>query len=62
MDQTITITNGELIVDKFDMIMNLLSIGFTIGIVVFVIVAAAKIGWKLAPWVLGLGFIAWMLF
>jgi hypothetical protein len=49
-------------VDKLDMIMGLLSAGFTIGIVIFVIVAAAKIGWKLAPWVLGLGFIAWLFF
>jgi hypothetical protein len=57
-----TVVNGEVIVDKFDMIMGLLSAGFTIGIVIFVIVAAARVGWKLAPWVLGLGFLAWLLF
>jgi len=49
-------------VDKLDMIQGLLAMGFSIGIVIFVIVAAAKIGWKLAPWVLGLGFIAWLFF
>jgi hypothetical protein len=57
-----TVVNGEVIVDKFDMIMGLLSAGFTIGIVIFVIVAAARVGWKLAPWVLGLGFLAWLFF
>jgi len=49
-------------VDKLDMIQGLLAMGFSIGIVIFVIVAAAKIGWKMAPWVLGLGFIAWLFF
>ena len=49
-------------VDKLDMIQGLLAMSFSIGIVIFVIVAAAKIGWKLAPWVLGLGFIAWLFF
>ena len=62
MEHQITITSGEIIVDKFDMIMGLLSAGFTIGIVIFVIVAAARVGWKLAPWVLGLGFLAWLFF
>ena len=57
-----TVVNGEVIVDKIDMLWGLLSVGFTIGIVVFVIVAAARVGWKLAPWVLGLGFLAWLLF
>jgi len=27
-----------------------------------VIVAAARIGWAVAPWVLGLGLIAWLVF
>jgi hypothetical protein len=52
----------ELVIDKLDMIWALLSMGFTIGLVVFVIVAAARIGWSLAPWVLGAAAIAWLLF
>jgi|TARA_B100000902_G_scaffold278318_1_gene264207 uncharacterized membrane protein len=49
-------------VDKMDIVQALLAMGFTIGLVVIVIVAAAKIGWKLAPWILGAGLIAWLLF
>ena len=48
--------------DKMDIVMALLAMGFTIGLVVLVIVAAARIGWKLAPWMLGAGLIAWLLF
>lgn len=58
----IQISNGELIVDKFDMLVGLLQLGFTIGVVVFVIVAAAKIGWKVAPWALGAALLAWLFF
>ena len=62
MNQEIVIVNGEIVVDKFDMLMGLLSVGFTVAMVVIVIVAAARIGWKIAPWVLGLGFLAWLFF
>jgi hypothetical protein len=49
-------------VDKFDMILSLLGMGFTIGVVLFVMVAAIRIGWTIAPWALAIGFIAWLLF
>ena len=48
--------------DKMDIVQSLLAMGFSIGLVVVVIVAAARIGWKLAPWMLGVGLIAWLLF
>ena len=48
--------------DKMDIVQSLLAMGFTIGLVVVVIVAAARTGWKLAPWMLGVGLIAWLLF
>jgi hypothetical protein len=58
----VEIVNGELVADKFDIFLGLLALGFSIAMVVIVIVAAAKIGWKLAPWILGLGFLAWFMF
>jgi hypothetical protein len=58
----VTVVNGEIMIDKFDMILGLLSMGFTIGVVLFVMVAAIRIGWKIAPWALAIGFIAWVLF
>jgi ABC-type proline/glycine betaine transport system ATPase subunit len=61
-NMNVQINNGEIMVDKFDMIMGLLGAGFTIAMVVIVIVAAVRIGWAIAPWVLGLGFLAWLLF
>jgi len=51
---------GEIMVDKFDMILGLLQLGFTVGVVVFVIVAAARIGWSIAPWVFGAAFLAYL--
>ena len=48
--------------DKMDIVQALLAMGFSIGLVVVVIVAAARIGWKLTPWMLGVGLIAWLLF
>jgi len=47
--------------DKGDMIFGLLAMGFSIAMVVIVIVAAARIGWAIAPWVLGIGLIAWLM-
>jgi|TARA_B110001454_G_scaffold158625_1_gene147949 hypothetical protein len=45
--------NGELqfLVDKWDILVNLLGIGFSIALVVVVIVSAIKIGWQLWPYV-----------
>ena len=50
----------ELVVDKWDVFVNLLGVGFTIAIVVVVLAAAVKIGWRLAPWILAAGFLAFM--
>jgi len=52
--------NLELLVDKWDMITSLLSMGFTIALVIVVIVAAIKLGWKYWPWVLVAGALAFM--
>jgi len=62
MEHSVTISTSELIVDKFDMIWGLLTMGFTIAMVVIVITAAVRVGWTIAPWILGLGFLAWLLF
>ena len=50
----------DLVLDKFDMITGLLAMGFGLAMVVIVIVAAARIGWAIAPWILGLGFLAYL--
>jgi hypothetical protein len=61
MEVQITDTgNLELIIDKWDMIISLLSMGFTIALVVVVIVAAIKLGWKYWPWVLVTGALAFL--
>ena len=52
--------NLELLVDKWDIITSMLSMGFTIALVIVVIVAAIKLGWKLWPWVLVAGALAFM--
>lgn len=50
----------DLVVDKGDMLLSLLAMGFSIAMVVIVIVAAARIGWAIAPWVLGIGLLAYL--
>ena len=52
--------NIELLYDKWDMLVSLLGMGFSIALVVVVIVAAVKLGWRFWPWVLGIGLLAWM--
>jgi len=52
--------NLELLVDKWDIITSMLSMGFTIALVIVVIVAAIKLGWKYWPWVLVAGALAFM--
>ncbi len=52
--------NLELLYDKWDMLVSLLGMGFSIALVVVVIVAAIKLGWRFWPWVLGVGLLAWM--
>ena len=55
-----TVVNGEIIVDKFDMIMSLLAGGFALAVFIVVVVAARRAGWSLWPWVLGLGLLAYI--
>jgi len=55
-----TVVNGEIMVDKFDMIMSLLAGGFALALFIVVVVAAIRAGWSLWPWVLGLGFLAYI--
>jgi hypothetical protein len=62
MEHNITISSGEIIVDKFDALMALLTVGFSVAMVVIVIVAAVRIGWAIAPWILGLAFLSWLFF
>lgn len=50
----------ELMMDKWDIIVNLLGLGFTIAIVIMVVVAGAKMGMRFWPWVLGIALLAWM--
>ena len=52
--------NFELLLDKWDMIVNLLAMGFTIALVVTVIVASIKLGWKLWPYILVAGALAFL--
>ena len=47
--------------DKLDMLQGLLGMGFSIALVVVVIVASVKLGWRFWPWVLGAGFLAWLM-
>lgn len=51
----------ELLYDKLDVFMHLLALGFSIALVVGVIVASIRMGWTLWPWILGLGLIAWLM-
>jgi len=41
--------NIEFLMDKLDIVLALLAMGFTIGLVVAVVFAGARIGWKLWP-------------
>ena len=62
MEVTVTEHGVTFFQDKGDMLLGLLAMGFSIAMVVIVIVAAARIGWKLAPWILGAGLLAWLIF
>ena len=62
MDHTITIQNSEVIVDKFELIWTLLTLGFTAAMIFVVIAAAIRIGWKFAGQIFLIAFIAWMLY
>ena len=45
----------------WDALSVLLVMGFTIAVVVAVVVGAVRIGWQLAPWILGFAAIVWFL-
>ena len=51
----------ELLWDKWDIFTSLLALGFSVALVVVVVVAGARLGWRFWPWVLGAGAIAWWL-
>jgi hypothetical protein len=51
----------ELLYDKLDVFIHLLAFGFTIALVVTVVIASVRLGWKLWPWILGLGLLAFLL-
>ena len=51
----------ELLYDKLDMFIHLLAFGFTIALVVGVVVASIRMGWTLWPWILGLGLLAFLI-
>ena len=50
----------EFIMDKWEIIVSLLALGFTIAVVVAVISAGARLGWKFMPWILAAGVLAWL--
>ena len=51
----------ELLMDKWDLILNMLELGFILALVVMVVFAGAKLGMKFWPWVLLLGFVVFWL-
>ena len=54
--------NGELnfLVDKWDILVNLLGVGFSIALVVVVVVSAIKLGWQFWPYVFAAGALAFI--
>lgn len=50
--------NLEFLFDKWDILLSMLSMGFSIALVIVVIVAAVRLGWKYWPWILIAGFLA----
>lgn len=50
----------EILWDKMDILISLLALGFSIALVVVVIAAGARLGWRFWPWVLAIGLIAWL--
>jgi|TARA_B110000495_G_C22627150_1_gene373282 hypothetical protein len=54
--------NFEFLIDKMDIILSMLGMGFTIGLWVVVVVASIRLGWKLWPWVLAVGALAFLFF
>ena len=51
----------ELLWDKWDLLLSLVALGFGIALVVVVIVASVRLGWRFWPWILVFGAIAWLI-
>ena len=51
----------ELLWDKWDMMISLVALGFGIALVVVVVTASVRLGWRCWPWILALGAIAWLM-
>jgi len=51
----------ELFWDKWDLLISLLALGFGIALVVVVVTASVRLGWRFWPWILLAGVIAWFL-
>lgn len=51
----------EILWDKMDILISLLALGFSIALVVVVVAAGVRLGWRLWPWVLAVGALAWWL-
>jgi hypothetical protein len=51
----------ELLWDKWDMMISLLALGFGIALVVVVVTASVRLGWRFWPWILLAGLIAWLM-
>ena len=49
------------LLEKLDTLMSLMGLGFGIAMVVVVVVAGARLGWRFWPWILLEGLIAWFL-
>ena len=52
----------QFLFDKWDIFVHMLAVGFTIALVVVVIVASIRLGWKFCPWILSLGALAFIFF
>ena len=50
----------ELLWDKWDMMISLVALGFGIALVVVVVTASVRLGWRFWPWILLAGLIAWL--
>jgi Mg/Co/Ni transporter MgtE len=46
--------------NMWDIISVLLVTGLLIGIVAAVVIGAVRIGWQLAPWLVGFAFLVWL--
>ena len=51
----------ELLWDKWDLLISLLALGFGIALVVVVVTASVRLGWRFWPWILLAGLIAWLI-